>query len=68
MDLTYLAIDSTQFPICDWSEFYGEVEEPLPPNVPKANGSVHVHQVTIREINVHIYPIVDSYIPQYCIS
>ncbi|KAL7465236.1 hypothetical protein ACHAXS_005568 [Conticribra weissflogii] len=40
MDPTYLAIDSTQFPICDWSEFYSEVEEPIPPNTPEAIGKV----------------------------
>ncbi len=40
MDPTYPAIDSTQFPVCDWTEFYGEVEEPIPPNAPKALGKV----------------------------
>ncbi|KAL7452765.1 hypothetical protein ACHAXS_000285 [Conticribra weissflogii] len=40
MDPTYPEIDSTQFPICDWSEFYGEVEEPIPPNAPEAIGKV----------------------------
>ncbi len=36
---TYLAI-GTQFPICDWSEFYGEVEEHIPPSAPEAIGKV----------------------------
>ncbi len=40
MDPTYPMIDSTQFPVCDWSEFYGEVEEPIPPNAPEAIGKV----------------------------
>ncbi|KAL7461048.1 hypothetical protein ACHAXS_001485 [Conticribra weissflogii] len=40
MDPTYPAIDSTQFPICDWDEFYSEVEEPIPPNVLEAIGKV----------------------------
>ncbi|KAL7472588.1 hypothetical protein ACHAXS_013574 [Conticribra weissflogii] len=40
MDPTYPVIDSTQFPVCDWSEFYGEVEEPIPPNAPEAIGKV----------------------------
>ena len=40
MDPMYPVIDSTQFPICDWSEFYGEVEEPIPPNAPEAIGKV----------------------------
>ncbi len=40
MDPTYPAIDSTQFPVCDWSEFYGEVEEQIPPNAPEAIGKV----------------------------
>ncbi len=40
MDPMYPAIESTQFPICDWSEFYGEVSEPIPPKAPKAIGKV----------------------------
>ncbi len=40
MDPTYPAIDSTQFPICDWNEFYHEVEEPIPPNAPETIGKV----------------------------
>ncbi len=27
-----------RFPKCDWSEFYGEVKEPIPPNSPEAIG------------------------------
>ena len=40
MDPTYPAIDNTQFPVCDWTEFYGEVAEPIPPNAPEAIGKV----------------------------
>ncbi len=40
MDPTYPAMDNAQFPICVWREFYGEVEEPIPPNAPKAIGKV----------------------------
>ncbi len=40
MDSMYPMIDSTQFPMCDWTEFYGEVEEPIPHNAPKAIGKV----------------------------
>ncbi len=40
MDPTYPTIFSTQFPKCDWSEFYSEAEEPIPPNAPKAIGKV----------------------------
>ncbi len=40
MDPTYPTIDSTQFPVCNWSEFYDEVEEPIPPNAPEAIGKV----------------------------
>ncbi len=36
MDPTYPNIESTQFPVCDWSEFNGEVKEPIPPNAPEA--------------------------------
>ncbi len=35
MDPMYPAIDSTQFPIFDWSEFHSEVKEPILPNVPE---------------------------------
>ncbi len=31
MDPTYLAIDGTQFSICNCSEFYSDAEEPIPP-------------------------------------
>ncbi len=40
MDPMYPEIDSTQFLICDWSEFYGEVKEPIPPNAPEVIGKV----------------------------
>ncbi len=40
MDPMYPVIDSTQFPICDSREFYGEVKEPIPPNAPEAIGKV----------------------------
>ncbi len=40
MDPTYPVIDSTQFPICDWNNFYGKVEEPIQPNAPEAIGKV----------------------------
>ncbi|KAL7450924.1 hypothetical protein ACHAXS_000240 [Conticribra weissflogii] len=40
VDTMYPKIDSTQFPVCDWSEFYSDVEEPIPPNVPEAVGKV----------------------------
>ncbi len=40
MDPMYPAIDSKQFPICNWGEFYGEVEEPIPPIAPEAGGKV----------------------------
>ncbi len=57
MDHTYPVIDSTQFPICDWREFYGEVEEPILPNAPEAIGKVvdlcMLSIVTMQEINVH---------------
>ncbi len=38
MDPTYQTIDSIQLPICDWREFYGEVEEPIPHNASEAIG------------------------------
>ncbi len=40
MDPTYPAIDSRQLPICDWSEFYGKVEEPILPNAPEAISTI----------------------------
>ncbi len=36
MDPNYPNIDILQFPVCDWREFYGDIEEPIPPNAPKA--------------------------------
>ncbi len=57
MDPTYPAIDSTQFPICDWSEFYGDIEEPIPPNAPEAIGKVvDLHMFVAsdqQEINIY---------------
>ncbi len=40
MDTTYPTTDSTQFPVCDWKEYYGEVEDPILPNAPEAVGKV----------------------------
>ncbi len=33
-DLTYPDIDQTVFPSFEWMEFYGNVEEAIPPNIP----------------------------------
>ncbi len=35
---TYPNIDNDQFPVMDWKEFYGNVNEPIPPNAPTAPG------------------------------
>ena len=32
-DLTYPDIDQTAFPSFEWMEFYGDVEEAIPPNM-----------------------------------
>jgi hypothetical protein len=48
-DPTYAAIDMSSFKACDWKEFYGEVSEPLPPNMPEPRG---------KEIEIRLY--VDS--------
>ncbi len=40
MDPRYLAVDSNQFPIYDWSDFYGEVKEPISSNAPEALGKI----------------------------
>ncbi len=40
MDPTYPVIDSMQFLMCDLSEFYGEVEEPISHDAPEAIGKV----------------------------
>jgi hypothetical protein len=37
-DPTYPEIDMTSFKECDRKEFYGEVKEPLPPNMPEPRG------------------------------
>ncbi len=40
MDPTYLIIGSTQSPLCNWSEFYGEIEVPIPPDALEATSKV----------------------------
>ncbi len=40
MDPTFSNIQSTQFPLCDWNEYYGDVEEPILSNTPEAIGKV----------------------------
>jgi hypothetical protein len=37
-DLTYPDIDQTAFPSFDWMEFYGNVEEAIPPDMPLTLG------------------------------
>ena len=37
-DPTYADIDMKSFKDCDWREFYGDVKEPLPPNMPEPRG------------------------------
>ena len=37
-DLTYPDIDLTAFPSFDWMEFYGNVEEEIPPDMPPPLG------------------------------
>ncbi len=48
MDPTHPTIDSTQFPICDWSEFYSKIEEPIPTNAPDAIGKVVDHCIFVN--------------------
>ncbi len=37
-DLTYPDIDQTAFPSFEWTEFYGDVEEAIPPDMPTPLG------------------------------
>jgi hypothetical protein len=37
-DPTYPSIDKTKFLECNWKEFYGDVQEAIPPNAPKPRG------------------------------
>ncbi len=57
MDPTYPTIDSMQFTICDWSKFYRDDEEPIPPNAPEAVEEVvdlgMFLIATMQETNVH---------------
>jgi hypothetical protein len=39
------------FKECDWKEFYGEVSEPLPPNMPEPRG---------KEIEIRLYVDLDD--------
>ncbi len=45
-DPTYPDIDQTAFPSFDWMEFYGDVEEAIPPNMPPPLGKdVDLHMM-----------------------
>ena len=48
-DPTYPEIDMNDFKVCDWREFYGDVKEAIPPNMPEARG---------KEVDLRMY--VDS--------
>ena len=37
-DPTYTSIEISWFKECDWREFYGNVTEPIPPNMPEPRG------------------------------
>ncbi len=39
MDLIYPYIYNDQFPVMDWKEFYGDIQEPIWPNAPKPLGT-----------------------------
>ena len=38
LDPTYPNIDHTSFHKCNWKEFYGDVQEPIPPDMPRPLG------------------------------
>jgi hypothetical protein len=44
-DPTNADIDMKSFKDCDWREFYGDVKEPLPPNMPEPCG---------KEVEIHL--------------
>jgi hypothetical protein len=48
-DPTYAEVDMSSFKECDWREFYGDVSEPMPPNMPVPRG---------KEVEIRLY--VDS--------
>ncbi len=56
MDPTCPDLDRTQFLVCDWSEFYGEAEEPILPYAPDA-------MVKVKDLHM----FVDSYHAGYII-
>jgi hypothetical protein len=37
-DPLYPHIEHSTFKECDWKEFYGDVEDPIPPNMPEPCG------------------------------
>ena len=49
-DPTYPKIDMLSFKEHEWTNFYGEVEDTVPPNVPKAQG---------KEVNICLYVNLD---------
>ncbi len=62
-----LPIDTMIFQVCDWREFYGEVEESISPNAPEAIGRAAnlccLLIVIMQKINVHVDPILIFNLP-----
>jgi hypothetical protein len=48
-DPTYPHVDMSDFEVCDWKNFYGNVEEEIPLDGPELRG---------KEVDLHLY--VDS--------
>jgi hypothetical protein len=46
-DPTYPDIDLTTFPIYDWTEFYGDVDEAIPPDMPPPLGKDIDHRMMV---------------------
>jgi hypothetical protein len=47
LDPMYATIDMGSFKQCDWQEFYGDVKEPVPPNMPEI------------EIHLYVMPVIN---------
>ncbi len=62
--------DSSQFPVCNWSDFYGKVEEPIWSNSPEAIGKavdvcLFVDSDHAGDKHMHRF-CTGLFVPQYC--
>jgi hypothetical protein len=53
-DPTYPKINENDFPQFDWTEFYGDVAEAIPTDMPKPLGKeVEIHMMVVMKSSIH---------------